>query len=447
MSACVVPIAVPAGILLVFWLGYICIDRFRWSVKRVWHRFGAVFKIFFPLGTSVWAMTLYFGMILNFFRGTDWSLSHPRCTPLFWDVQMFLKENPGSSALHKYERGTSLVMLCTDVDPDALSNYSSIEKGYLTVKTSYLKTLYQCTRDESALPFFARGSCSVTYYDKKKGANDQPPPKAKSCADLILNTPPKFNGFAYVSQCYDYSTNGCNGYDLKFEEIDHAIGPCHLQYVYPLEHFVQRLNDLDIAFMTIFLVNLFQCLSLFIFYFGGAKKGCLADCVDRCCCTNRIECCQYALQLPCCEAFVLMKMAFETCDDKLKLTKQRPPPLFFILGLCFSVVEAIGIPIATLNGAYCPFCSYKTEWAFLCCSAYGILNKIHEYVRGPSNKVEPAPPRSFEAVRDDVTFDASCCSHLTAVCCLRTHLRQIRHICCSGKRRRCACSGTRDCGC
>jgi hypothetical protein len=387
LSACVVPFAVPFGILLALWLGYHCNTRFRSSVERFRRR--RLFRdmldcmkcsgVLVSLGTSVWAMFQYIPFTFDFFTGTDWSLSYPRCTPLFWDVHIFLNANPGSSAIHKYGHGTSLVMLCTDIPPAVLSNYSSIEKAALTAQTSYLKTLYlNCTRDE-----YAEGSCFVSYSVEGK----QKDPKAKTCAELF-KTPPEFNGFMYVSQFYDFSTNGCKDFNIAFKEIDHAIGPCHLQYVYPLEHHVKRMDNLDIVFMTIFLVNMFQCVVLLFKLFNPNKENCLVQCFHRCCPT--FECYQYAAQVPCCATFVLVKFSL---DGTLpQLTQQRPPFLFFILALCFSIVEAIGIPIATLNGAYCPFCSYKTEWAFLCWSAYGIFDRIYEYVRGPSNRVEPAPP-------------------------------------------------------
>ena len=409
MAACVVPFAVPAGILLAFWLGYHCNDRFGSLVERFRRRYRDMLScmkcsgVLVGLGTSIWAMQQYIPFTAEFFTGTDWSLSYPRCTPLFWDVHIFLNANPGSSAIHKYAHGTSLVMLCTDIPPDAFFNYSSFEKAALTAQTSYLKTLYTCSRDENA----TLGSCYVSYYVGGKVKD----PKAKTCAEL-LKTPPEFNGFLYVSEFVDYSTNGCKDFDIAFREIDHAIGPCHLQYVYPLEHHVKRMYNLDIVFMTIFLVNMFQCVVLAFTLFNPNKENCLFQCFD--CCCPRFECYQYASQLPCCATFVTIKFF---CDDTLgglpQLTKQRPPFLFFILALCFSVVEAIGIPIATLNGAYCPFCSYKTEWAFLFWSAYGIFERSYEYIRGPSNRVKPAPapaallpPKSASAAPAQVLLSA-----------------------------------------
>jgi hypothetical protein len=269
MAACVVPFAVPAGILLVLLLGYYCNDHFGWvSFRRRRYRdmlscmkgSGALVG----LGTSLWAMQQYIPFIFAFFRGTDWSLSYPRCTPLFWDVHIFLNANPGSSAIHKYAHGTSLVMLCTDIPPAALSNYSSFEEAVLTAQTSYLKTLYTCTRDKNA-----KGSCYVSYPVVEGGKVKDP--KAKTCAELF-KTPPEFNGFLYVSEFVDYSTNGCKDYRIAFREIDHAIGPRHLQYVYPLEHHVKRMYNLDIVFMTIFLVNMFQSFLSSRSYFSITTK-------------------------------------------------------------------------------------------------------------------------------------------------------------------------------
>jgi hypothetical protein len=388
---CVLPFAVPLGIIVVFIiLPSVCSRTFRDIIRNFFRdpetelkRNATYWVIFFLPTTVVAGYQLFqilqsFGMFNSFFgisylaAGTDWSFTTtPRCVPLFSSIRMVILSFPSSVAHYRMKDGIASARLCTDAPATFVSSDGVLVKAIVDPLN-----FNNCSRQEIA------NSCTLSdqYY---------PPPQKLSpglnvtgCNALLLKLPLP-NGWAYRHDVQEYPSTGCNFLFNRMSSED--FEDCELPHVYIFSlsgsSFDSTLKFIVLAWACLFSLQL--CMPILMYLFLPC---------EICCCRDKKYVSYYTTlylhvwtggMCSCCPV-----MGGDYGNYML------PLPLFFIY-IVKDLIETIGIPYLMVGN--CPVCDFPLSFAFLIIKSVFLFKEIAERAFAAcsnysSNRISPKDP-------------------------------------------------------
>jgi hypothetical protein len=370
-TLCIVTFSVPSALGVIGTILYFFWPKFKQYVSDLseWIQTGWRQQL-----TSFIAVVLAFFTMVEIY--TAWyKLSNPsvelsdkmpddRCVPFFYVVKEFIDANPRTTALYAYDKGRSLVRLCTDA-PEAVVVAKFQNESILSQLPMHPNTAGCSWAQVAAV-------CSVT-------DRSSPSKTAPTCAQL-LQTPPLPNGFFYRSTVKYPEETSCA---LQFF-VNQDLPSCNYSSVYRLE---KNPSDTHILVLAVGLAipSAFLIGNIITFYQTNQKKKAGQPLTK-----DDINAFAFAMEGPigCIIGTFKLEKCYPFSPEEMprQLTWQ-----YFAFLQVQTLVEAVVLPVMAVYG--CRICQYFDIVALIVAKAIQFSWTIKKFMDEP----EPAPSKPESA--------------------------------------------------